>query len=344
MQGVRINSHCGINLKSALRNLQSAIVMCTVLLALCVSAQAQHAQEIPRIGYLQVTASSAVAARTEAFRQGLRELGYVEGKNIVVEWRFAEGKADRLPSLAAELVRLKVDVIVTSGPTVTRSAKEATVTVPIVMTFDNDPVGNGFVASLARPSRNITGLSTLAPEISGKQVELLKEIVPKLSRVAVLGTSTNPGNAQVVKEIELAAGAFTLQLQHLDVQGAGDIEATFRAASKGHADAVLVLAGPVLVINRKQVIELAAKNRLPATYYRREFVEDGGLMSYGVNFADLDRRAATYVDKILKGAKPADLPVEQPKKFELVINLKAAKQIALTIPPNVLARADRVIK
>jgi putative ABC transport system substrate-binding protein len=315
-----------------------------MLFALCSVSEAQQPGRIPRIGYLQVTASSAVAARTEAFRQGLRELGYVDGKNIMIEWRFAEGKADRLPALAAELVRLKVEVIVTSGPTVTRSAKEATVTVPIVMTFDNDPVANGFVASLARPGGNITGLSTLAPEISGKQVELLKEIVPKLSRVAVLGTSTNPGNAQALKEIELAARAFTVQLQHLDVRGAKDIETAFRTASKGHADAVLVLAGPVLVINRKQVIDLAVKNRLPATYYRREFVEDGGLMSYGVNFADLDRRAATYVDKILKGAKPADLPVEQPTKFELVINLKAAKQIGLTIPPNVLARADKVIK
>jgi len=322
----------------------AVLTLWAVLFALCASVQAQYSQKIPRIGYLQVTASSAVAARTEAFRQGLRELGYVDGKNIIIEWRFAEGKADRLPSLAAELVRLKVDAIVTSGPTVTRSAKEATVAIPIVMTFDNDPVGNGFVASLARPGGNITGLSTLAPEISGKQLELLKEIVPKLSRVAVLGGSGNPGNAQALKEIELTAGAFTVQLQHLDVQGAKDIETAFRAASKGHANAVLVLAGPVLVINRKQVIDLAVKNRLPATYYRREFVEDGGLMSYGVNFADLDRRAATYVDKILKGAKPADLPVEQPTKFELIINLKAAKQIGLTIPPNVLARADKVIK
>ena len=322
----------------------TVLALGAMLFALCSVSEAQQPAKIPRIGYLQVTASSAVAARTEAFRQGLRELGYVEGKNIVIEWRFAEGKADRLPALAAELVRLKVEVIVTSGPTVTRSAKEATVTIPIVMAFDNDPVGNGFVASLARPGGNITGLSTLAPEISGKQLELLKEIVPKLSRVAVLGTSTNPGNAQALKEIELAARAFRVQLQYLDVRGAKDIETAFRAASKGRADAVLVLAGPVLVTHRKQVVDLAVKNRLPAMYYRREFVEDGGLMSYGVNFTDLDRRAATYVDKILKGAKPADLPVEQPTKFELVINLKAAKQIGLTIPPNVLARADKVIK
>ena len=283
-------------------------------------------------------------ARTEAFRQGLRELGYVEGNNILIEWRFAEGKADRLPSLAAELVRLKVEVIVTSGPTVTRSAKEANVTVAIVMTFDNDPVGTGFVASLGRPGGNITGLSSLAVDISGKQVELLKEIVPKLSRVAVLGTSTNPGNAQVIKETELAARALAVNLQYLDVRGARDLETAFRAASKGRADAALVLAGPVLVINRKQVIDLAIRNRLPAKYYRSEFVEDGGLMTYGVSNTDLSRRAATYVDKILKGAKPADLPVEQPKKFEFIINLKAAKQIGLTIPPNVLARADRVIR
>jgi len=283
-------------------------------------------------------------ARTEAFRQGLRELGYVEGNNILIEWRFAEGKADRLPSLAAELVRLKVEVIVTSGPTVTRSAKEANVTVAIVMTFDNDPVGTGFVASLGRPGGNITGLSSLAVDISGKQVELLKEIVPKLSRVAVLGTSTNPGNAQVIKETELAARALAVNLQYLDVRGPKDLETAFRAASKGRADAALVLAGPVLVINRKQVLDLAIRNRLPAKYYRSEFVEDGGLMTYGVSNTDLSRRAATYVDKILKGAKPADLPVEQPKKFEFIINLKAAKQIGLTIPPNVLARADRVIR
>jgi len=320
------------------------LTLCALLFALCLSVKAQPLTKVSRIGYLQVTASAAVVARTEAFRQGLRELGYVEGKNILIEWRFAEGKADRLPFLAAELARLKVEVIVTSGPTVTRSAKEANVAVPIVMTFDNDPVGNGFVASLARPGGNITGLSSLSVDISGKQVELLKEIVPKLSRVAVLGTSTNPGNAQVIKETELAARALEVHLQALDVRGSKDIETAFRAANKERADAVLILAGPVLVTNRKQVIALAVKNRLPATYYRREFVEDGGLMSYGVNFADLDRRAATYVDKILKGAKPADLPVEQPKKFELIINLKAAKQIGLTVPPNVLARADKVIR
>ncbi|MGH7773148.1 MAG: ABC transporter substrate-binding protein, partial [Candidatus Binatia bacterium] len=237
-----------------------------------------------------------------------------------------------------------VDVIITSGPASTLPAKGATSTIPIVMTFDDDPVGNGFVASLARPGGNITGLSTLSPEISGKQLELLKEIVPRLSRVAVLGTSTRPGNAQALREVELAAGAFGAKLQFLDVLDSKDIETAFRAANKGRADAVLVLGGAVLVSNRKQLIELAVKSRLPAIYRRSEYVEDGGLMSYGASFTDLDRRAATYVDKILKGAKPADLPVEQPMKFELVINLKTAKQIGLTIPPNVLVRADRVIR
>jgi putative tryptophan/tyrosine transport system substrate-binding protein len=274
----------------------------------------------------------------------LRELGYVEGKNIVIEYRSAEGKPDRLPAVAAELARLKVDVIVTTGPSVTRAAKEATSTIPIVMTNDNDPVGNRFVASLARPGGNITGLATLSPELSGKRLELLKETVPRLSRVAVLGTSTVPGYAQALRETELAARAFKVKLQNLDVLDPKDIETAFRAASKEHADAVLVLTGLIFNNQRTQVVDLAVKNRLPAIYINTVFVEDGGLMSYGVSQNDLARRAAKYVDKILKGAKPADLPVEQPKNFEFIINLKAAKQIALTIPPNVLARADKVIK
>jgi putative ABC transport system substrate-binding protein len=274
----------------------------------------------------------------------MRELGYVEGKNIVIEWRFAEGKLDRLAALAAELVRLKVDIIITGGPPVTRAAKEATSTIPIVMTFDPDPVGNGFVASLGRPGGNITGLATLAPEISGKQLELLKEIVPKLSRVAVFGDSIQPGNPQALKEIELAAQAFKVQLQYLDVLSPKDIETAFRAADKGRADAVLILGSPVLASQRTQFKDLAVKSRLPAIYMRSESVEEGGLVSYAVSLTDLSRRAATYVDKILKGSKPADLPVEQPKKFEFIINLKAAKQIGLTIPPNVLVRADKVIR
>jgi putative ABC transport system substrate-binding protein len=320
-------------------------LLATVFLTTALPAMAQQTTKIPRIGYLTAGSLSAQSARIKAFRQGLSELGYVEGKNIVIEWRSAERKLDRLPALAAELVRLRVDVIVTAGPIPTRSAKEATVTLPIVMTQDTDPVGNGFVASLARPGGNITGLATLRPELSGKQLELLKEIIPKLSRVAVFGTSIFPGNAQALKEIELAAKAFGVQLQYLDVLDSKDIETAFQAASKGRAEAVLMMVtGGVANSQRPQIAELAVKSRLPAIYRNREDVEAGGLMTYGVNVNDLDRRAATYVDKILKGAKPADLPVEQPIKFEFIVNLKAAKQIGLTIPPNVLARADKVIR
>jgi putative ABC transport system substrate-binding protein len=327
-----------------MKNKIITLALGAMLLALCFAAEAQQPKKVPRIGFLSAASPSAIAARTEAFRQGLRELGYVEGKSIVIEWRWAEGKFDRLPALAAELVRLKVDVIITAGPQATRAVKEATATIPIVMAFDNDPVGNGFVASLARPGGNITGLSTLAPEISGKQLELLKEVVPRLSRVAVLGSSTTPGNAQSLKETELAAGAFGVQLQYLDVRDPRDIETAFRAAGKGRADSILVLTSPVVNPYRTEIADLAVKNRLPAIYSTPEFVEDGGLMTYGVSLTDLYRRAATYVDKILKGAKPAELPVEQPTKFELIINLKAAKQIGLTIPPEVLARADKVIR
>ena len=320
------------------------LALCAMLFTLSFPAEAQQPTKVPRIGFLAAVSPSAISDRIEAFRRGLRELGYVEGKNIVIEWRYAEGKPDRLPVLAAELVRLKVEVIVTAGATSTRPAKEATSMIPIVMAQDPDPVANGFVASLARPGGNITGLSILAPEISGKQLELLKEIVPRFSRVAVLGTSTRPDTAQALREVELAAEAFRVKQQCLDILGPKDIETAFRAASKGRADAVLLLASPVLLSQRKQIVDLAVKSRLPAIHYEPEWVGDGGLMIYGASITDMYGRAAAYVDKILKGAKPADLPVEQPTKFELVINLKAAKQIGLTIPPNVLARADRVIK
>jgi putative ABC transport system substrate-binding protein len=318
--------------------------LCAMLFALSYSASAQQTAKLPRIGYLSGSSLSANAARIKAFRQGLGELGYVEGENIVIEWRASDEKVDRLPAFGAELVLLKIDAIVTSGPTATRAAKEATGTTPIVMTFDSDPVGNRFVASLAQPGGNITGLSTLSPQLSGKRLELLKETIPTFSRVAVLETATTPGNAEVLRETELAARAFGMKLQHLDIRSPKDIEAAFRAASKGRAEAMLVLVVSILNSHRLQVVELAVKNRLPAMYPRAEIVEDGGLMTYGVSVTDLSRRAATYVDKILKGAKPADLPVEQPTKFEFIINLKAAKQIGLTIPPNVLARVDRVIK
>jgi len=318
--------------------------LCAILFALCIPADAQQPTKIPRIGQLSGPSSSTSPDRIEAFRHGLRELGYVEGKNIVIESRYAEGKFDRLPALAAELVRLKVDIILTSGPQATRPAKQATSTIPIVMAQDPDPVGNGFVATLARPGGNITGLATLAPELTGKQLELLKETVPKLSRVAVFGTSTNPGNAQNSREADIAAKAFGVKLQYIDVLSLNDIETGFRAASKGRADAILLLPGPVVNLRRAHITDLAMKSRLPAIYPQTEYTEVGGLMYYGTNTPDLFRRAATYVDKILKGAKPAELPVEQPTKFELIINLKTAKQIGLTIPPNVLARADRVIR
>jgi ABC-type uncharacterized transport system substrate-binding protein len=321
------------------------LALSTMLYALCLPVEAQQAEKVPRIGYLSGSPPSAVAQLNEAFRQGLRELGYMEGKNIIIEWRSGEGKRDRLPALAAELVRLKVDLIVTAGPLVTRAAKEATSTIPIVMAQDPDPVGNGFVASLVRPGGNITGLSRLAPELSGKQLELLKEIVPKLSRVAVFGTSTRPGNAQTLREVELAAGAFGVQLQYLDILSPKDIETAFQAAVRERADGALwFVTGSIGNPHRKKVADLAVSSRLPMIYFEREDVEAGALMFYGVNIVDLHRRAAVYVHKILKGAKPADLPVEQATKFEFVINLKAAKQIGVTIPPNVLARADKVIR
>jgi putative tryptophan/tyrosine transport system substrate-binding protein len=298
--------------------------------------EAQQPAKVPRMGYLSGASLSAIRERIEAFRQGLRELGYVEGKNIVIEWRWAEGKPDRLPNLAAELVRLKLDVIISAGPAVTPHFKQATKTIPIIMAQDNDPVGNGFVASLARPGGNITGLATLARELSGKQQELLKEIIPKLVQVAVFGSSAEPGNSQTLKEIELAAAALKIKIQYVDILGPDDFEPAFRAAGNGRAAAVFVLVSTIFNSHRTQIVELAIKSRLPAVFYSAEYVELGGLMAYGSSYTDLYWRLATYVDKILKGANPAELPIEQPTKFELVINLKTAKQIGLTIPPNVL--------
>jgi len=337
---------CSDNRKSAIQNPKwVGIIAIAVVIAMCgAAALAQQPAKIPRIGLLNTNVSEAFTARTEGFRQGLRELGYIEGKNILIEYRYADGKADRLPGLVAELVRLKVDIIVTAVSSATRAAKDATRTIPIIMAQDNDPVGTGVVASLARPGGNITGLSSLSPEIGGKQLELLKEIVPKLSRAAVIGTSTSPGHAQRLKELELAATVLRVPFKFVDVLDSKDIEPAFREASKARAGAAVVLGGPVLIANRPHVANLAAKNRLPAIFNVPDFVEDGGLMSYGANYPDLYRRAAVYVDKILKGAKPADLPIEQPAKFELTINLKAAKRIDLTIPQSMLYRADKVIK
>ena len=319
----------------------SSILIAVVLLALGVIAEAQQPKKVPRIGY-QFASSSG--EREEAFRQGLRELGYVEGQNIVIEWRFAQGKPDQVPRNAAELVRLKVDVIVTGGAADTRAAKAATGTIPIVMTNESDPVGTGFIASLSRPGGNITGLASLSAELRGKLLELLKETLPRLSHVVALRGPGLQSSAVSLKETEVIARSLGLKLQFQEVKEPDDLNRAFEAITKARTGALIVTAGPFGSANRKRIVEFAAKSRLPAIYYRREFVEDGGLMSYAANPNDLSRRAATYVDKILKGAKPADLPVEQPTKFELIINLKAAKQIGLTVPPNVLARADKVIR
>lgn len=309
-----------------------------------VEGWAQQPTKIPRIGYLGAASAAANHSRIEAFRQGLRELGYVEGKNLVVEYRYADQHYNRLPALAAELLGLKVSLIVSGGSSVTRPLKTASSAIPIVMTNDADPVGDGVVASLARPGGNITGLSTLAPELSGKRLELLREVVPKISRVAVLWASNDAGTQASLKTLELAAMALNVELQRFELRDRKDIDNAFRAAAKERAEGVLVLAGALLVAQRARIIELMAKNRRPAIYHRSSFVTDGGLMFYGVNLLDLSRRAATYVDKILKGAKPAAIPVEQPKEFEFIVNLKAAKEIGVTIEPNVLARADKVIR
>jgi putative ABC transport system substrate-binding protein len=305
-------------------------------------AQAQQPAKIPRIGMLIVASASASTARVEAFRQRLRELGYVEGKNLVIEYRYAEGKPERLPDLAAELVRLKVDVIVTSG-SASLPAKKASATIPIVFGVAADPVGSGLVSSMARPGGNITGLSNMAPDLDGKRLELLKEAFPKVARVAFLWVPAERGNLTLT-EMEAAAKALGLKLQSVEVRSLDDFEGAFARAKREGAQALITFPTALINAQQRQVLDFAAKNRLPAMYPTSEFVEAGGLMSYAPNYADLYRRAADYVDKILKGAKPADLPVEQPTKFEFIINLKAARQIGLTIPPNVLARADRVIR
>ena len=327
-----------------MRRIGLAVVLALGLLAPL--AEAQPSTKTPRIGL--IGGGSAIAntnaARIEAFRQGLRELGYVEGKNIVIEELWAEGQADRLPALVAELRRLRVDVVVSAGPTVTRAVKDADVATPLVMGFDDDPVGSGFVSSLARPGGKITGLASLSPDLSAKQMQLLKEVIPKLSRVAVLGSAIHPGTTKSLQEMELAARAVKVQLHYFDVVEPKQIETAFLAARKERVDAMLVLTSIATNLYQRQIIDLAIKNRLPAIYYSTEWIEAGGLLAYGASYTDLFRRAAIYVDKILKGAKPGDLPVEQPTKFELAINLKTAKAIGLTIPQSVLGRADQVIE
>jgi putative ABC transport system substrate-binding protein len=317
-----------------------------VLLAAPLAAEAQQPAKIPRIGYL--TGSLAASPHLpEAFRQGLRDLGYVESRNVVIEFRDAEGKLERLPALAAELVALKADVIVAGGTPVALAAKQATRTLPIVFAAAADPVTDGLVTSLARPGGNVTGLSALTPELVGKRLELLKQAVPEVSRVAVLWQSGGQGEGtekDLLKGADGAAPALGVRLQFVEARGPTDINRAYSDMTRERANALTILPSPMFFIERRRLVDLAAKNRLPAVYPRREFVDAGGLMAYGPNGADMYRRAATYVDKILKGAKPGDLPVEQPTKFELVINLKTAKALGLTIPPSLLQRADEVIQ
>jgi len=327
-----------------MRNNWFGSLVLVLVIAWAGNATAQQGKRLPRVGFLIASSAGSQTPRLEAFKRGLRELGYVEGQNILLDIRSGEGNPEQISIAAAELVNLKVDVIVSGGPTSTRAAKQATSTIPIVLTLEGDPVADGLVASLARPGGNITGLSTLAPELSGKRLELLREMVPKLSRVAVLASRDLPNYSLQKEEIEAAAKALRLQLQILELKDPKDLEAVFQAATKGRAGAILAQGAARLLSQRTRVAELAVKHRLPAIYPREEFVEAGGLVVYAPSTSDLSRRAATYVVKILKGAKPADLPVEQPTKFEFVINLKTAKQIGLTIPPNVLARADRGIR
>jgi putative tryptophan/tyrosine transport system substrate-binding protein len=316
-----------------------------MLLALCRPAGAQQAAtKIPRVGFLSLSRVTVQKDRVEAFREALRKLGYIEGQNITVDYRFADNDSERMAKLAAELVHLNVDVIVTTGSSATRPAKEATTTIPIVMMSDNDPVGSGFVISLARPGGNITGLTNVSRDLGDKRLELLKEIMPKLSRVAVFRDLTNVTEGIGLDEIEPTARVLKIQTQGFEVAKGEDFDTQFQAIMKWRAGGLMITGGPLMNGHRKRIVEFAAKSKLPAMYNRDEFVEAGGLISYATSIVDLTRRAATYVDKILKGAQPADLPVEQPTKFELVINLKTAKQIEVTIPGNVLARADRVIK
>ena len=305
---------------------------------------AQQSTKVPRIGFLAAPSPSFFSTRMNAFREGLYDLGHVEGKNISIEYRYAGGKLDRLPALAAELVRLKVDVIVTSSAPGAVAARNATSTIPVVFVTAGDPVDMGLVTSLARPGGNITGLTTHAPELSGKRLELLKEVVPRITRVAVLWNPSNPSFSEMLKEMQAASMAHALQLQSLEVRSLEDFEAAFESITRGDSHAIIVVSDPLMNTHHRLILDLAVKHRLPAMYGGPEAVDAGGLMSYAPSFTDQYSRADTYVDKILKGTKPADLPVERPMKFELVINLKTAKQIGLTIPPNVLYRANRVIR
>ena len=321
------------------------IALGAMLFALSVPVDAQQPKKVPRIGYLSAVSASAPDRHIEAFRQGLREIGYVEGKNISIEYGFAEGKLDRLPELAAGLVSLKLDLIVAASGQASRALKQATTTIPIVMAVSGEVVETGIIASLARPGGNITGMTVYSPQVSGKRLELLKEAFPKVRRIAVLGDPTVTGHRLDWQELKAASRSLAVELQSLEVSSPNPgFKGAFAAAAKGRADAFLTLAPPLMFFHRKEIVALVAKSRLPAMFHVSDFVNSGGLMSYGPILTESFRRAATYVDKILKGAKPADLPVEQARDYEFVINLKTAKQLGLPIPPGVLARADKVMK
>ncbi len=319
-------------------------LLATVLLTTVLPAEAQQTKRVPKIGYLSASIRAAHAPSFVAFREGLRELGYLEGQNIMLEARFAEGKAERLPALVAELLSLKVDLILAGGSEAARPARQATTTIPIVVAHFEDPVGEGFVASLARPGGNITGLSRMSSDLAGKRVELLKETASAIRRVGVLLNPANPNNLLALREAEAAARALKVSLQPLEVRRFSDIESAFAMATKVRSEALLASVDRIIDTERKRIIAFAVNKRLPTMFHTSRAVEEGGLMSYAPNISDLFRRSATYVDKILKGVKPADLPVEQPMRFEFIVNLKTAKEIGLTIPPNVLVRADRVIR
>jgi putative tryptophan/tyrosine transport system substrate-binding protein len=333
--------------KSAALMAQRSVVvlaLCALLFALCASAHAQQPKKISRIGFLSYGSVEIEQKLLAAFRQGLRELGYLEGQNIVIEQRYAVGRSEKLPELLAELVALKVDLLVVAGDPAVHAAKKSTNTIPIVMVVSPDPVGTGLITSLAHPGGNVTGLSDFHGGVITKRLELLKDVVPSASRVAVLLNPVNPSNPLQLKDVQAVAPSFRVTLLPLEIKGPDDIDPTFTTIEKERPAAILVLGDRLFATHQKRIFEFMVKGRLPAIYSQSGYVDAGGLMSYGTSFADQYRRAATYVDKILKGAKPADLPVAQPVKFEFVINLKAAKQIGLTIPPNVLARADKVIR
>ena len=321
-----------------------AVILAVSLVLAPLAAEGQQAGKIYRIGMLETTSMALNAANLDAFRQGLRELGYVEGRNFMIEYRSADGRRERFPELATELVRLKVDVILTRGTPAVMAAKNATGTIPVVMAASGDPLLSGVVAGLARPGGNVTGLSAIVVEVTRKRLQLLREVVPGVSRIAVLFDMGNPNNALQWKETEIAAPSLGVQPQLLDVRKPGDFGGAFDAAIRQRAGAMVVGIDALTQANHRPIIDLAAKHRLPAIYASREFVDAGGLVAYGVSYPHLYHRAASFVDKILKGAKPADLPVEQPTKFELVVNLKTAKALGLTIPPTELLQADHVIE